>query len=337
MVTFTVRHERNDSLEDVWNALMTAQRRVVSGRAWKKDQEDFSIAGYHRTTECTLSWENGWHLHFHVLYFIEQRLLTAVDRASLKSRLFTRWTAGLRRAGFDASWEHGIDVRAMKLENVAAYEGDIEKAMCENPGLADYLAKSGARSAAQLADGRRLALEALAHTGKTSQGGYTPFALLGMVRELEEMMSMDAKSGVSSSRRLLDMWAWAKSRWEEWETFSLNRRQVTMSRKDKRNEQKVGLVELLKLKDADVDDDVLAQDTSVDDAEIVAVMPAESVRRLLSGGKCSESLGAVLESQGMDALKLTCAALDLELFTDDAALGLWEFEEQRMRPPRPRP
>ncbi|GAC48723.1 protein rep [Gordonia sp. w5E2] len=330
MVTFTVRHDRDDALEDVWNALMTAQRRVVSGRAWKRDQADFAIAGYHRTTECTLSWENGWHVHFHVLYFIEQRLLTAIERASLKVRLFERWTAGLRRAGFDAGWEHGIDVRAMKLENLAAHEGDIEKAMLENPSLADYLAKSGARSAAQLADGRRLALEALAHTGKTSQGGYTPFALLGMVRELEDMMSMNAKLGVASSAKLRKMWGWAKAHWEEWETFSLNRRQVTMSREDKRTGKK-GLVKLLKLKDADVDDDVLAQDASVDDAEVVAVMPAESVRKLISGGKCVESLGAVLEAQGMSALQLTCTTLGVELLTDDAALGLWEFEEQRMR------
>lgn len=269
-------------------------------------------------------------MHFHVLYFIEQRLLTAIERASLKVRLFERWTAGLRRAGFDAGWEHGIDVRAMKLENLAAHEGDIEKAMFENPSLADYLAKSGARSAAQLADGRRLALEALAHTGKTSQGGYTPFALLGMVRELEDMMSMNAKLGVASSAKLRKMWGWAKAHWEEWETFSLNRRQVTMSREDKRTGKK-GLVKLLKLKDADVDDDVLAQDASVDDAEVVAVMPAESVRKLISGGKCVESLGAVLELHGFEALKLECAALGLELLTDDAALELWEFEEIRTR------
>ena len=135
-----------------------------------------------------------------------------------------------------------------------------------------------------MADGRRLALEALAHTGKTSQGGYTPFALLGMVRELEDMMSTNAKLGVVSSAKLRKMWGWAMAHWEEWETFSLNRRQVTMSREDKRTGKK-GLVKLLKLKDADVDDDVLAQDASADDAEVVAVMPASLARCPAGSGR----------------------------------------------------
>ncbi|WP_238534755.1 protein rep [Gordonia polyisoprenivorans] len=329
LATFTVSHQRSDALADVWGALQTAQRRVVSGRAWQSDQAEYRIRGYHRTTECTLTWENGWHPHYHVLYFIDGAAPSASRLAGLKSRLFERWTAGLRRDGFDAGWEHGVDIRAMRIDNVAALDGDIERAMRENPSLAEYLTKSGARSAAQLTDGRRLALEALAHTGKGSQGGYTPFGLLGAIGELQSAADADATLGIESSEVLRQSLAWTVARWREWEKFSSGRRQVTMSRSDPRT-GRVGLSRLLKLEVADVEDDALAE-SEPEQAVVVAVVTARDVRTLARRGVTTEHLAASVEQDGLDQVVQQCMSLGVELRLDEASIGLWEYEESLLR------
>ena len=328
LASFTVRHERQDSLADVWRALQTAQGRVVSGRRWQSDQSEFRIRGYHRTTECTLTWENGWHPHYHVLYFLEGPAPSEARLVALKSRLFGRWTDGLAVEGFDAGWEHGIDIRAMKLENVAAFDGDVERALAENPSLAEYLTKSGARSAAQLADGRRMALEAVAHTGKFSRGGFTPFGLLGAIAELVEARAVDAKLGIESSPKLLSAYCWLVARWREWEQFSQGRRQVTMSRSCA-STGKLGLPELLGLKDADFDDVELAAEEP-EDREVVAVLSSRDARSLSERGLSVEGVAATIELSGLKVAVALCWSLGVELRTDVASLGLWEHEQAAM-------
>ena len=330
MATFTVSHQRTDALADVWGALQTAQRRVISGRRWQADQAEYRIAGYHRTTECTLNWENGWHPHYHVLYFIEGPVPDGHRLAALKRRLFDRWTAGLRRDGFDAGWQHGVDICPMKVDNVAALDGDIERALRENPRLAAYLSKSGAQAAAQLADGRRLALEALAHTGKTSQGGYTPFGLLGAIAELQCAAVADRRLGIDSTGTLLTDLRWCLARWREWESFSQGKRQVTVSRRDRRS-GRVGLTDLLQLAAADVDDDVLAADDDHEQAEIVGVISAGDVRELRRHGVTVEELAAVLGHRGVDAVVALCDQAGVEFRRDSASIELWQHEDTLAR------
>ena len=331
MVTFTVSHQRTDSLESVWAALLAAQRRVVTGRAWQADQTEFAIRGWHRTTECTLTWKNGWHLHFHTLYFIEGEAPDSRRSAALKASLYTRWNGGLRAKGFSAGWDHAVDIRPMAVDNTESIDGDIERALRENPSLATYLAKSGARAAAQLADGRKLALEALAHTGKSSRKGFTPFGVLGAIGELEANRATDERLGIESSDALLDSLRWFRARWREWERFSLNRRQVTMSRRDPRS-GKPGLAELLGLRSAQIDDiELAADDESAESAEIVAVLSASDTRRLLKTGDSPESVAAVMELHGVQSAVSWCADRGLELLTDIGSLELWEFEESRFR------
>ncbi|MCH5643232.1 protein rep [Gordonia sp. ABSL49_1] len=337
MVTFTVQHKRSDALADVWQALLTAQRYVVSGRQWQSDQAEYAIRGYHRTTECTFTWENGWHPHYHTLLFLQGPAPSAARLSELKSRLFKRWSLGLQRwsarlerEAFRTGWQHGIDIRPMKLENVEAFEGDVERALLESPSLADYLLKSGARSAAQLGDGRRMALEALAHTGKESQGGFTPFGLLGALAELEDAAAADRRLGISSSDELVRMQSWLAARWQEWERFSERKRQVTMSRSCRRT-GKVGLVELLELTTPDVDDDVLAAEDDIDDVEVVAVMSAGDARQASARGSSVEAIAAIVERDGIAAASEHCRALGVELRVDVASLGLWEHEEEKLR------
>lgn len=123
LITYTLRHTQRDRLEHVLDGLQDALRCFKSGRGYQTIKSEYSIIGGIRALEITFG-ENGWHPHVHELLFLETPL-SDQQITGLRKWYTDRWIATLHNLGFDASYEHGLDVRTANSE------------------IADYIAKYG--------------------------------------------------------------------------------------------------------------------------------------------------------------------------------------------------
>jgi hypothetical protein len=77
MLTLTMRHYRRQPLDDLVEVQRAAWREAFGqnrGRRWRRAMERFGIRGYVRAWETTHRTANGWHVHYHVLYFADRPL-----------------------------------------------------------------------------------------------------------------------------------------------------------------------------------------------------------------------------------------------------------------------
>jgi hypothetical protein len=112
--------------EGCWDVLGYAWAAVTSGSTWVKDSGLFGgLLGWARVVEVT-DGANGWHVHVHALLCFADDVSAELVAAGLGARVFGRWRRALGRKGFDASDEHGWDLRKAQLG-----DGD----------LADYFTK----------------------------------------------------------------------------------------------------------------------------------------------------------------------------------------------------
>lgn len=193
-LTFTMRHSTADSLADLWDALAYAWGKVTSGKAWRRDKERFGVAGWLRAVECTVTWDNGWHVHVHALAMLDgsQR---GRDLAALHARMFGRWERALVRKGLEAPLMIGQDARLIK--------GGAHEAL----GL--YLTKAQDRDTIGLE-----MVHTQAKKGRHGSASMTPWELLTVI---------DTGEDEGTVLRALDLW-------HEWEAGSKGRRQIAWSK-----------------------------------------------------------------------------------------------------------
>jgi Replication protein len=117
LVTYTLRHNMGDSLESLLSGLLWAFERVHKGGWWTRFQDKHRIYGKIRALEVTHG-DRGWHPHMHCLYFIGSGDLPAVN--GFEFALKVRWITLLQMRHYDATWEHGVDVR-ISDESIAEY------------------------------------------------------------------------------------------------------------------------------------------------------------------------------------------------------------------------
>ncbi len=110
--TLTMRHNRDEELGQLWGRLSKGWHRVTGGKAWKTDCRVYGITGWTRVVEVTYG-RNGWHVHTHVLVFVEGEF-TAARGDELMERLFGRWKAGVVASGGREPLRRGQDVRVIK-------------------------------------------------------------------------------------------------------------------------------------------------------------------------------------------------------------------------------
>ena len=147
-VTYTSRHTRDDTCEDMKTRTRQAQRLLKSGRWWANNVKAFGLMGTITGIEPTYGDANGWHIHYHAIYFFEKM----PDLKDLENKLFERWYAVLQKQGLDCDREYGVDVK---------------------PGnhAANYVSKWGLEN--ELAAGYK----------KAKDGHFTPFELLYLYDE----------------------------------------------------------------------------------------------------------------------------------------------------------
>lgn len=105
MLTYTMKHHKNMPLADTLKAVTDAYRKVHSGRSYQELKTEHGIVGSIRTLEITYG-QNGWHPHIHELIFAYH-----MNAQGILSDVTQDWLSTLRKAGYTASKEHGVDLR----------------------------------------------------------------------------------------------------------------------------------------------------------------------------------------------------------------------------------
>ena len=126
LVTYTLPHVVDESLDDVFGDLSAAWRKMWSGR-WAADfKADLGIVGSVRAVEITRG-PSGWHPHLHVLMFVDQAE-PAVDAGlvAIWISLFRRWATSVEAVcGRRPSARNGLDVQIVTdPEAVGEYVAD---------------------------------------------------------------------------------------------------------------------------------------------------------------------------------------------------------------------
>lgn len=223
-LTLTIRHRRQDKLVDLWETISTAWERLTRGNSILKRR----VPAYIRAAELTHG-KNGWHLHLHVLLFVEKGWGDEIKK--VRESIFKSWISIINDLNFTVT-PKGLDLRM--LSNAEDEDEVIGR-------MAQYLTKESATwdvaqelTAAHIkkATGKNLSMHqilAVLHAAVTGiETGYTD----------EEITALRAA-------------------YMEFELSSHGKRQLTWS-----NGAKAGLI------DEDVSDEELAEANAEDDGVI---------------------------------------------------------------------
>lgn len=158
LATFTVPHNREESLAAVWAGLQGGWAAVIGTTTWGKERERYGIHHWHKSVEITEG-INGWHPHAHVLMFLDRRL-SATELEALKSGLYERHARGAVKKGMKRpTLENGVDiVQVTGLEDARRAGSYVVKGPAETWGVGAEAAGGAFKSAAP---GHRTAWEIL--------------------------------------------------------------------------------------------------------------------------------------------------------------------------------
>lgn len=106
LITYTIQHQKGDTLLSLLDILKDARRKMKQGKAWQKIKDNVFWYGTVSTTEVTHG-SNGWHPHIHELVFFEFDVM--LSKIALEEKLSQRWQSSVQRAGGDASLYAGLD------------------------------------------------------------------------------------------------------------------------------------------------------------------------------------------------------------------------------------
>lgn len=290
-LTLTMRHARAHRLDRLWGHLSTAWRKTVSGsqRHWKGDKDEFGIQGYLRLVEVTHGAVNGWHVHVHVLLFLDPSKsarsngllwggfgLTDDDVQDLGMRMFLRWRKALDVPGLGIrpSAARGVDIRRVRSDDA----------------IAEYFAKNiydrkGEGSTAHDVTG--------AHSKDAKNGNRTPFGILRSIVGTEYSQVDESTGEVTGGgfERDLDLW-------HIYEKASKGRRQLLWS---------PGLKDLLGITDEKTDQEIVDEDHG---GEVLEWMTAPEWTHI-SRRRMQAELFAAAEAD--DTGEALCAFLNLRV------------------------
>lgn len=142
LLTLTMRHNRGQSLAELWNALSYAWAAVTSGRPWIRFRNNAGVVGFIKSTEVTFGEQYGWHVHLHVLVISEQTVYRPVATRHSKRRgdyayllpkqiIGDRWAKALGRKGIESVADRG------------GIDWDVAR---DSEAAALYVAKFGAKA-----------------------------------------------------------------------------------------------------------------------------------------------------------------------------------------------
>ena len=152
MPTFTIPHGRKDALVDTLDLIKKALRSMGQSRRYRELQDRLCVEGRIIATEITHGEANGWHPHFHELWFFER---AGVDLVALESELFTMWRAACLKFGLGSpSRKHGVVVQdGSRAAQYVSKMGNKEWTLADEISKASSKGgRKGSRSAWELLD-----------------------------------------------------------------------------------------------------------------------------------------------------------------------------------------
>lgn len=167
-MTLTLRHSRADTLGELVGVRSGGWKAVTGGKSWLRDRLTFGVGHYIRALEEKWSIENGWHVHVHLLVFIDHppgSPAAALAVEGLLPAMFTRWRSYAVKAG----------MRAPLLRGQEAHEVTGDEA---GKAMGDYFAKQASETVNDAA--RDMAWEMSNPNGKGRGDSFTPAEILGM-------------------------------------------------------------------------------------------------------------------------------------------------------------
>ena len=102
LLTLTQSHCNSDGLAQLWSRLDAGWAALVTGSGWTADKQIHGVRGYVRITEVVHSPVTGWHVHFHVILFLE-RELDPPRLDELRTSIAKRFAHGVARSGGHAA------------------------------------------------------------------------------------------------------------------------------------------------------------------------------------------------------------------------------------------
>ena len=102
--TFTIPHGMGDDVKDILSRMKRAWAKTSSTRRGVEVRALCGVQGTIRVLEVTYG-PNGWHPHFHVLFFLDTNLTPEI----VESAWYMLWLDACRKSGLgDPSPEHGV-------------------------------------------------------------------------------------------------------------------------------------------------------------------------------------------------------------------------------------
>jgi hypothetical protein len=119
MVTLTFPHARTDVLKDLMIQLRQAMTVLKRGRSYRTVRKMFESLGSIRALEVTWGEANGWHPHFHEVWFFAKPI-TVRQRRMLTALLYDGWSTACVKAGLPRpNRKRGVHVQP--AESAAEY------------------------------------------------------------------------------------------------------------------------------------------------------------------------------------------------------------------------
>lgn len=155
LLTFTFPHEADEPLESLLKKFTKARAKFQNQRIWKNFKKGRGVVGTVNSLEFTVSQENGWHPHIHMLIFCDRQAFgenkPVNDQGDLESYLIEdlrkSWVNILFKSGLGDNskltdmMKHALNVRGGEkaAEYIAKFGRD------EKWGSSSELAKSHAK------------------------------------------------------------------------------------------------------------------------------------------------------------------------------------------------
>ena len=146
LITYTFQHDRGDRFAELRGDFKQSMKYFYAGRGWQSLKKQYGWIGQITGTETTWGESNGWHLHEHVLGFLD---LERVEEDKMKGDFYNRFDSSMHKNGRYVSPIYGVNLRIG--DNLAS------ELYPNKWGLDDELTKSNV---------------------KNGRGGFSPFQLV---------------------------------------------------------------------------------------------------------------------------------------------------------------
>ena len=110
LVTLTFAHQFQDDLSLILPAQIKAFHAMYRNRPWRRFAAKWGIKGFVRVLEITYSDSNGFHPHFHLIFWRDKLNLSSDQFQEYQAEFLALWRSGLAKHGLTCDDLHGVKV-----------------------------------------------------------------------------------------------------------------------------------------------------------------------------------------------------------------------------------